>query len=283
MCSSTSFMSSVTGNSGALDLNVGFFPSVPWIPNYGDRATWPVNLVRCESSGVRGLIERGQLDVTPMAIPDWFELEGRWKRLANWGISFRGLAGSVVFFSNEPMSQLDGADIDVCYETTTSVRVLQAIMKKKYGLRIGRWSRNLDVDNGTTPRLLIQDQAVEERKRGRFRYEYDLGREWFGWIGTPIVSAVWAYRADLDPSTVAVLEGLLKASMVRYRMDPLTAIGARHAEHGLPASIEEIKVLHQNFEYALSDEAELGITRMRELLEPRIEGFEARQEAAIPL
>ena len=204
MCSSTSFTSSVTGNAGALNLNVGYFPSVPWHPNYCDRHAWPVNLVRCESSGVRELIERGQLDATPMAIPDWFELEGRWKRLANWGISFRGLAGSVVFFSNVPMSQLDGADIDVCYETTTSVRVLQAIMKKKYGLRIGRWSRNLDVDNGTKPRLLIQDQAVEERKRGRFRYEYDLGREWFGWIGTPIVSAVWAYRANLDLSLIHI-------------------------------------------------------------------------------
>jgi len=266
-----------------LGLNIGFFPSSPWIPNYCDHESWPANLVRCESSGVRELVERGQLDVTPMAIPDLFELEGRWKRLANWGISYRGVAGSVVFFSNVPMSELDGADIDVCYETTTSVRVLQAIMKKKYGLRIGRWSRNLDVEDATTPRLLIQNQAVEERQRKRFRFEYDLGREWWEWIGTPIVSAVWAYRVDVDPAAVAAVKGLLSASMHRYRQDPSAAIRAREAREGLPASVRDIAELHRNFEYELGNEAELGIVRMRELLEPVIEGFKVRQDAAIPL
>jgi hypothetical protein len=46
-------------------INVGHFTSVPWIPNYCGSDHWPVNLVRCESSGVRELVEAGRLDVTP--------------------------------------------------------------------------------------------------------------------------------------------------------------------------------------------------------------------------
>lgn len=259
---------------------VGYFPSVPWIPNYTGRAAWPVELVRCESSGVRGLIEHGRLDVTPLAIPDLFELEGRWRRLANWGISYRGVAGSVLFFSPRPWHELDDCPVAICDETTTSVRVLQALMKQKYGLRIGRWTRALDPADELTPRLLIQDQAVAELRKDRFAYIYDIGHEWWGWQGTPIVSAVWAHRADLDAETVAGVESLIAASVARYRANPRAAVAARQAEQGLPAPVNSILALHRNFQYALDAEAEKGIERMRQVLEAKVDGFEHAKQAA---
>lgn len=252
---------------------VGHFPSIPWIPYYVNADQWPVQLRQCESSGVRRLVERAQLDVTPMATADWFSLGNKWRRLSNLGIAFRGRAGSVLMFSNDPIDQMDEADIAVCDETTSSVRILQALLERKYGLRIGRWQRNVDVTEGNTPRLLIQNQAVEELNRKRFRYVYDLGREWWDWQGTPLVTAVWVHRADMDPMQVEAVEQLLRHSLAEYQRDPASAVTAAKARHGWALGAEEVQELHENFEYALGEESQRGIERMRALLPEHVQGF----------
>lgn len=265
----------------ALDINVGHFTSVPWISNYVFSVTWPVNLIRCESSGVRHLAESGQLDFTPMAATDWFSLEHRWTRLRNWGIAIRQRADSVMLFSQKPLHELDGDDIAICGETTNSVRTLQALLKDRYGLRIGRWSRNVDAADDTTPRLLIQNQAVEERARGRFPYQIDIGQEWFDWQGAPLVSAVWVHRVDARPAAIEVMENLLASSMQRYRENPTAAVQAHKREHHWPMSVEEIERLHANFEYELGDAAELGLERMRRVLPAEVEGFKNAREQSL--
>jgi predicted solute-binding protein len=208
-----------------------------------------------------------------MATVDWLRMSAGWNRVGAWGIAFRGQAGSVLFFSDRPMEELDGADIAVCDETTTSVRVLEAILTGKYGLRIGNWRRNVDVSDARTPRLLIQNQAVDESQRRRFPFVYDLGREWWSWQGTPIVSAVWVHRCDLDPMLVELQRRRLEDAMVIYRGDPLLAIQKHLASERLDHSAEAIRALHHNFEYELGAESEAGIIRMREVLQQDVTGF----------
>lgn len=254
-------------------INVGHFTSVPWIPNYCGSDHWPVNLVRCESSGVRALVESGRLDATPMAVADWIELKDEWTRLGNRGIAIKRRADSVLFFSQEPLSELDGADVAICGETQNSVRVLQALLTQKYGLRIGNWRRDVDVDDDRTPRLLIQNQAMEERARGRFRYEFDLGEEWFSWQGLPLVSAIWVHRVDLDAAAVAHVENLLAASMRHYRADPAAAVAKHRSTFGWTRSAADVELLHKNFDYELGSAAEMGIERQSEILPREVAGF----------
>lgn len=262
------------GHSATLDINVGHFTSIPWIPCYSLFETWPVNLIPCESSGVRELANQARVDFTPMAVADWFELERGWRRLRNFGIGIHRKADSVLFFSQQPLHELDAAPIAICGETANSVRALQAVLKGRYGLRIGKWQRGVDEDDATTPRLLIQNQAVEERNRRRFEYVYDLGEEWFSWQGTPLVSAVWVHREDADPAAVEAVENLLFSSLQRYRANPAAAISDHRRRHGWGMSVEEIQRLHKNFEYELGDMAELGIERQRAVIPVTIEGFE---------
>lgn len=259
---------------------VGRFPSLPWIPNYCGSAAWHADLLTCESSQVANLASAGRLDFSPMATVDWLRMSAGWNRVGAWGIAFRGQAGSVLFFSDRPMEELDGADIAVCDETTTSVRVLEAILTGKYGLRIGNWRRNVDVSDARTPRLLIQNQAVDESQRRRFPFVYDLGREWWSWQGTPIVSAVWVHRCDLDPMLVELQRRRLEDAMVIYRGDPLLAIQKHLASERLDHSAEAIRALHHNFEYELGAESEVGIIRMREVLQQDVTGFANAAAAA---
>lgn len=259
--------------STASALTIGLFPSIPWIPYYSRSKEWDADLRTCESSGVRELAGKQLVDITPMATADWFALSERWHRLDNWGIAFRKKAGSVLLFSHDPIERLSGVDIAICGETTTSVRVLEAILKGKYGLQIGQWRRNVDAADARTPRLLIQNQAVEEAQQKRFQYVYDIGREWWDWQGTPIVSALWVCRHDLDQATRLRASRLLKESMEHYSMHNFEVIGAHKAAHKWPSSVQEVQALHGNFEYALGDECELGIQRMREVLPIEVEGF----------
>lgn len=254
---------------------VGHFSSVPWIPSYAASENWPVTLLPCESSDVRQVAARCQVDITPMAVADWFELGDEWHRLGSWGIAFRGKADSVCLFSPCPIEDLHLAEIAISRLTTSSVRILEALLKGKYGLGIGPWRRNVEVEDATTPRLLIQNEAVEERGRRRFAYVYDLGSEWHDWQSTPLVPAVWAYRAGTDPAKVELVKQLLGESIARYHTDPLGVVAAHRRIFKWTASVEEVLALHRNFEYDLSnDDFVRGIERMRALLPRQVQGFE---------
>jgi predicted solute-binding protein len=175
------------------------------------------------------------------------------------------------------------AEIAICDQTTSSVRILQALLKGKYGLGIGPWRRNVNVHEATTPRLLIQDEAVEEGARKRFPYVYDLGREWHEWQGTPVVTAVWVYHASVDPSDVEAMRQLLADSMARYRADPLAAVTSHRNRFRWTSTIEEIVALHRNFEYELQEEASYGLDRMRAILPRRVEGFDIAHHQSLVL
>lgn len=264
-------------------LSVGHFPSLPWIPQYVAREAWPVRLVRCESSGVRSLVDRAQLEVTPMAAADWFTLDGTWRRLGNLGISFAGQAGSVLMFSQQRIEDMDSAELAICAETTSSVRLLQAIMTGRYGLRIGHWHRQVDESESRTARLLIQNQAVAELARKRFRYVYDLGEMWADWQKVPTVTAVWVYRSDCLPEEAESVELLLRESMRVYRSDPEKAIAAHKAEFAWPGKVSDVARLHENFVYDLGPDQLAGLERMRQVMPAEVEGFKRPRAAAAAL
>lgn len=256
-------------------LNIGHFCSVPWIPNYVGAEEWAVSLVGCESSGVRHLATSDAVDITPMSVVDWFALEGSWQRLGDWGISFREKAGSVCLFSQQPIETLDHAEIAICTETTTSVRILHALLKDKYKLRIGLWRRQVDLNDSVTPRLLIQNKAVEERARKRFQFVYDLGAEWFEWQGTPVIPAVWVYKTSVSPEHAAEFQQRLADAMALYRNDPEAAISKHRAKYQWSSSTEEICALHRNFEYELQGEFfTRGLERMRAVLPVHLDGLQ---------
>lgn len=252
---------------------VGHFPSIPWIPYYSRSEQWPAKLVISESSSVRPLTESHQTDITPMSCADWFQLGDQFERLDNFGIAFRGKAGSVLFFSNEPWENLSKTNFSICDETTNSVRVLHALVTQKYKLETGVWTRDVNVEDPDTPRLLIQNQAVEELERKRFKYVYDIGNEWWNWQGTPIISAVWVYRKGMDPRVVNQVRELLHTARAEFKASPRAFIARHKAEHKWPMSVDTIEKLLHNFEYELGEEAERGIRRMREVLPKEVDAL----------
>jgi Predicted periplasmic solute-binding protein len=65
--------------------------------------------------------------------------------------------------------------------------------------------------------LLIGDEALYEKRLGRFECVYDLAEEWHKVYGLPFVFALFLVRKDADPSLDKLIEELaLKSIKVFY-------------------------------------------------------------------
>ncbi|CAN5469141.1 hypothetical protein BH09PSE5_BH09PSE5_23120 [soil metagenome] len=252
-------------------LNVGHFPSSPWAPYYAPKWLWERDRwVACVSSEVRSLAQASMLDVTPMATVDWLDMKDRFERVGSFGLSYRDVAQSVLLFSDRPIHELDASPIAVSTETTTSIRVLRAVLAGRYGLALGPlipMSANVPA---SIPRLLIQDQAIEEAALGRYKHVHDLGREWWAWQRTPIVSAVWVRRADLPAAEVDRSGRILGTALEWSDANPgemARSFLGNNSSASLDAS--GLLTLLSNFRFRLGAEEEHGIDTMSRLLEPR--------------
>src|SRR5437763_10284124 len=75
--------------------------------------------------------EAGKLDAGAMSLVDSFRLADRFEPLGDFGIGVKRAAGSVLLFSKKPLSDLEGL-CAVTDETSTSVRLLQVLLEKRY-------------------------------------------------------------------------------------------------------------------------------------------------------
>jgi len=105
----------------------------------------------------------------------------------------------------------------------------------------------------TDAALVIGDAAFALDER--FKVRLDLGALWKEWTGLPFVFAVWAGRADLDPSVVDHLRsaGLLGVS----RLDDPSQIAEM--------SDQQHTYLTEHIRFALDDRATMGMRRFASL------------------
>jgi chorismate dehydratase len=71
---------------------------------------------------------------------------------------------------------------------------LRLLLEERYGVQPREYRRGAESGDA---RLVIGDAALEEVKRGRFKFVYDLGEEWRRWQELPFVFARWVVRRDL--------------------------------------------------------------------------------------
>ena len=103
---------------------------------------------------------------------------------------------------------MDGARIGIIDGASTSPKLLEVLLKLKYGIEPGEFV-------GLQPQeydafLLIGNRALRQRRGARgFPHRYDLGREWNEWTGLPFVFSRWIARNDMDTKELALLEDTL--------------------------------------------------------------------------
>jgi chorismate dehydratase len=203
----------------------------------------------------------GEVDAGPVPLVTTWEIEDSFVPLGDFCISTIDRARSVTFFSRRPFDQLDGAEIGITNETSTSVRLLKVLLTHAWRVRPARFTR-VDWPNNDAF-LLIGDEALIHR-RGVKDYPHvaDLGEVWQKWTGLPFVFARWMVRAELA--------GADKAQLVRM-LDRSIAEGWTHFErvvspraNALHMTIEEMREYLQGFRFRMTAAEHQSIGKFRQ-------------------
>jgi chorismate dehydratase len=221
---------------------------------------WPI----AESLPPRALgeaVAEGRVDAGPLALADCLRLEGAVTRLP-FGIVGPTRAQSVLLFSDCPMAELGGRRIAVTGETATSVRLLRILLAFRYEAAAPVL---VGLDEPADAVLLIGDAALRLLRQGPWprRLCHDLGAEWTGWTGYPMVFAAWAVRRDAPAAARKGLESVL-AQALDIGLASLPAIAARRRDLGL--SPDEITDYLESFRYRIGPDDEKAIGEYRRLL-----------------
>jgi chorismate dehydratase len=220
---------------------------------------WPI----AESLPPRALgeaVAAGRIDAGPLALADCLRFEGTVTRLP-FGIVGPERAQSVLLFSDRPMAELGGRRIAVTGETSTSVRLLRMLLAFRDEVAAPVL---VGLDEPADAALLIGDAALRLRKGPWPRQLcYDLGEEWTGWTGHPMVFASWSVRLDAPPAARRSLESALSDSLTRG-LASLPAIAARRRDLGLAEG--EIVAYLESFRYRIEPDDEKAVAEYRRLL-----------------
>ena len=188
-------------------IRVGRIPYLNSEPFYYQLIRNDIDLFPMVPSELGKAAERGELDAGPMPLVDYWRMEDRFDRLGQFCIATLDKSRSILFYSKQPIDQLDGATIGVIPDTSTSIKLLQVLLANVYNVKPAKYV-SLKEENDAF--LLIGDEALRRRYGvPGYPYRYDLGEEWYKWQRMPFVFAVWAIGKHVPKDRATYLENVL--------------------------------------------------------------------------
>ncbi len=214
------------------------------------------------------LSEKGQLDAGLFSLMDYFQ-QADTLDVLDWCIVTRDQVKSVMLFSNHGWRDLDGKLIGITDETATSVRLLQVLLEKKYGIKatFERMHAGVNDYSKYDAVLLIGDEALHHNKLGLAHYElvFDLAKEWYDWQKLPFVFAVWAVKKSLPKETKKELSEIIEHALSQSEGHYADIGELRGKEIGL--SRNEVEEYLAGFNYRLGEREREAMREFRKLVE----------------
>jgi aminodeoxyfutalosine synthase len=243
---------------------IPYLNSVPFYENI-ERRQFKILPVTPRRMGVLSL--QGQLDAGLFSLMDYFRQRAKLDAL-DFCIATRDQVKSVLLFSNHGWQDLDGKTIGIVDDTATSVKLLEVLLKKKYGVKAFLHRMNSGVNDYTKydAVLLIGDEALQSRKFGLAGFEivYDLATEWYTWKKLPFVFAIWAVKKNMTKEKKNELNGIIQQSLASSEGD-YASVGQIHAKR-INLTIEESVDYLAGFNFRIGIRERAAIEEFHELL-----------------
>ena len=183
-------------------IKVGRVSFIHTEPFYFDMARRGIELQEMSPSALAPAAESGQIDAGPVPLVDAFRLENDFQPVAGFCTATTETSGSVFLYSTKPIEELDGATIGMIDEARTAPKLLEVLLKLKYGIAPGDYVPLRPAEYDAF--VLIGNRALRQRRGARgFPHKYDLGQEWHSWTGLPFVFSRWIARNDMDSKELA--------------------------------------------------------------------------------
>lgn len=258
---------------------IPYLNSVPFYSHFETSAGFKILPIVPRRMGL--LSRKAQIDAGLFSLMDYFEQEDTLEPMG-WCIATRDQVKSVMLFSNDGWSDLDGKTIGIADDTATSVWLLKVLLQKKYGVR-ARFER-LHAGVNDYARfdavLLIGDEALRRNKSGLAGFElvFDLAKEWYDWQKLPFVFAVWAMKRSLPDDRKRILQEMIARSLSQAE-EHLSDLGVLHGK-ALGLTAQETHEYLAGFNYRLGEREREAMRRFRELVqevEPSARSFASEE------
>jgi len=228
-----------------------------------------VDLVKADPADLAVTLVNGDLDIAPIPAIEYARHADELMLLPDIAISSDGEVQSILLLSKTPADELDGGVVALTNASRTSQVLARILLAKRWGVSpayvqmpsdLGGMLRDADAA------LLIGDDALRAYwQTPPHLHSYDLGTEWSGWTGLPMVYAVWAVRRDFaetDPEGVARVSAALGGSLdyCRLHLDEISEYAARW--EAFPA--EHFRSYFDALQFRFSPRYREGLTRYLE-------------------
>ncbi len=246
---------------------VGKIPYLNSVPFYRDFREGPFKILPLSPRRMGMLGAGHQINAGLFSLVDYFEQEDEFE-LLHWCISARHEVQSVLLFSRHGWANLNGRQIGLTEDSSTSVRLLQLLLEKRYGVesRFVRMHTGVNEYAQHDAVLLIGDEALRRKKSGieGFGQVFDLAAEWYHWMKTPFVFAVWGIRRDSSVEMKDELNRMIEQSLNKSRNNLSSFVLGNARRMGLnrPSLQEYLK----GFCYRLGREELESINEFRHLI-----------------
>ncbi len=247
---------------------IGKIPYLNSVPFYSDFEKRQFKILPVAPRRMGELSTAHFIDAGIFSLMDYFAQEENLE-LMNYCIATRDQVKSVMLFSKEGWGDLEGKRIGVTDDTATSIRLLQVLLKKKYGVEASlvRMHSGVNDHSEFDAILLIGDEALRKNKFGLpgFELVFDLAKEWYDWQKLPFVFAVWALKKSLESEKKSELKYLLESSLEKGET-MLESVGTLHGKQiGLMPS--ETREYLEGFNYRLGDRERTAMEVFRKLFQ----------------
>ncbi|MBN1397822.1 MAG: aminofutalosine synthase MqnE [Bacteroidetes bacterium] len=243
---------------------IPYLNSVPFYENI-ERRQFRILPVTPRRMGV--LSRQKQLDAGLFSLVDFFKQSDELEAL-DFCIATRDQVRSVLLFSNHGWNDLEGKTIGIVDDTATSVKLLEVLLKKKYGIkaRLCRLNSSVNDYSNYDAVLLIGDEALHSRKFGAAGFEivYDLASEWYLWKKLPFVFAIWAVKKTMQDDKKQELKNIINESLSRAEGN-YSSVGKLHAKR-INLTKEESAEYLAGFNFRVGAREKAAIAEFHELL-----------------
>ncbi len=247
---------------------IGKIPYLNSVPFYSHFEKRQFRILPVAPRRMGELSSKELIDAGLFSLMSYFEQETNLE-LMNYCIATRDQVKSVMLFSKEGWNGLEGKTIGITDDTATSVRLLQVLLKKKYGVNatFERMHSGVNDYSNFDAVLLIGDEALRRNKYGLpgFELVFDLAREWYEWQKLPFVFAVWALKKSSSVEKKTELRQLLQSSLEKSEA-ALETIGALHGKR-IGFTPNETKEYLEGFSYRLGEREREAMEIFRKLFD----------------
>lgn len=209
---------------------IGKIPYLNSVPLYHYLDEEDLKIIPVTPHRLGKTFKQGNVVAGLISLMDYFDQEDTLE-LMNWCLAARDQVQSVLLFSKYEWKELEGKTIGITGETSTSVRLLEILLKNKYNINATLERVESKEYSDFSAVLLIGDTALKKLKEGikDFSFCYDLATEWYNWQKLPFVFAVFAVNKNLSDETRNLIQDSVKLSLAKG-IDNLEAISSQHGK-----------------------------------------------------